>query len=186
MVGVSVIWSSQSILTPGSNNGRDPLLVTLDPATGICTSLNRLVGNNGIDDGFTKMILDNNGDLILGGYMGYQLTDSNNVSYYSNGGTSDFFITKFATQACTPLANESFEKNQGVNFYPNPVNNLLTVEVKENASYTLYNLQGRIIQQGKLTQSNNTIDCSILDAGVYMLEVVDNTTKKQVAKVIRE
>ncbi|WP_338377047.1 hypothetical protein, partial [uncultured Flavobacterium sp.] len=60
--GVSLTWGTQSVVGPGSNNGRDAILVSLDPATGTCTSLNRIVGNNGFDDGFTKMTLDNNGD----------------------------------------------------------------------------------------------------------------------------
>ncbi|WP_338378737.1 hypothetical protein, partial [uncultured Flavobacterium sp.] len=83
-----MFWSAQTNNGPGPNNGMDPLLAKFDSTTGTCTSLNRLVGNNGFDDGFTKMALDNNGDLLLGGYMGYQLTDSNNVDYYSNGGNS--------------------------------------------------------------------------------------------------
>ncbi|WP_415776987.1 hypothetical protein, partial [Flavobacterium gelidilacus] len=122
-----MFWSAQTNAGPGPNNGMDPLLATFDPTTGTCTSLNRLVGNNGFDDGFTKMTLDSNGDLLLGGYMGYQLTDSNNVNYYSNGGNSDFFITKFATQACTPLANETFE-SQNIILYPNPVNNVVELQ----------------------------------------------------------
>jgi hypothetical protein len=184
--GVSVIWGSQSILTPGSNNARDPLLVTLDPATGTCISLNRLVGNNGFDDGFTKMTLDNNGDLLLGGYIGYQLTDSNNVNYYSNGGNSDFFITKFATQACTPLANETFQ-SQNINLYPNPTNNIVELQnINQEYNYALYAITGVCVQKGTVGVENNRITMDTVSSGMYVLQLNDKNGKVSSYKVIKK
>ncbi|WP_084518932.1 T9SS type A sorting domain-containing protein [Flavobacterium gelidilacus] len=47
------------------------------------------------------------------------------------------------------------------------------------------NLQGRTIKQGKLSPSQNTIDCSELVSGCYMLHVEDSNNNKQVVKVIK-
>jgi hypothetical protein len=183
--GSSVTWGTQSVVGPGSNNGRDPLLVTLDPTTGTCTSLNRLVGNNGFDDGFTKMTLDNNGDLLLGGYIGYQLTDSNNVNYYSNGGNSDFFITKFATQACTPLANETFQ-SQNINLYPNPTNNIVELQnINQEYNYALYAITGVCVQKGTVGVENNRITMDTISSGMYVLQLNDKNGKVSSYKIIK-
>jgi hypothetical protein len=102
----------------------------------------------------------------------------------NEGTQTDFFIAKYATSTCS-LGTNDFDKEQGLHFYPNPVNDILTVEVKAEANYTLYNLQGSIIKQGKLSPSNNTIDCNVLDSGCYMLQVTDNNNQKQTVKVIK-
>ena len=182
---VTLNWGTQSVAGPGYNNGRDPLLVTLDPATGTCTSLNRLVGNNGFDDGFTKMTLDSNGDLLLGGYMGYQLTDSNNANYYSNGGNSDFFITKFATQACTPLANETFE-SQNINLYPNPTNDAVELQnINQEYNYALYTTTGVCVQKGTVGVENNRITMDAISSGMYVLQLNDKNGKTSSYKIIK-
>jgi len=181
-----MFWSAQTNNGPGPNNGMDPLLAKFDPTTGTCTSLNRLVGNNGFDDGFTKMALDNNGDLLLGGYMGYQLTDSNNVDYYSNGGNSDFFITKFATQACTPLANETFE-SQNINLYPNPAINFVELQnVNQEYNYALYAITGVCVQKGSVSLENNHINVENLSSGIYVLQLDDKNGKLSSYKLIKD
>jgi hypothetical protein len=181
-----MFWSAQTNAGPGPNNGMDPLLAKFDPATGTCTSLNRLVGNNGFDDGFTKMTLDNNGDLLLGGYMGYQLTDSNNVNYYSNGGNSDFFITKFATQACTPLANETFQ-SQNINLYPNPTNNIVELQnINQEYNYALYTTTGVCVQKGTVGIEKNSITIDNLRSGIYVLQLDDKKGKLSSYKVIKD
>ena len=179
------VWDTQTITGPGVNNGTDPLLAAFDSNTGNCTSLHRLVGNNGVDDGFTKIIQDNNGDLILGGYMGYQLTDSNGTDYYSYGGNTDFFITKFASAACTPLSNESFEK-AALYLYPNPANNYVTVAISENVNYELYSLTGQLIKSGSLTVNKNTINLQELSKGCYLLKLTNNNNIMQTVKVLKE
>jgi hypothetical protein len=178
-------WGTQTINGPGSNNGGDPLIAAFDASTGTCTSLNRLVGNNGFDDGFTKMTLDNNGDLLLGGYMGYQLTDSNNVDYYSNGGNSDFFITKFATQACTPLANETFE-SQNINLYPNPTNDAVELQnINQEYNYALYTTTGVCVQKGTVGVENNRITMDTISSGMYVIQLNDKNGKVSSYKIIK-
>ena len=180
-----MFWSAQSNAGPGPNNGMDPLLAIFDGTTGTCTSLNRLVGNNGFDDGFTKMTLDSNGDLLLGGYMGYQLTDSNNANYYSNGGNSDFFITKFATQACTPLANETFE-SQNINLYPNPTNDAVELQnINQEYNYALYTTTGVCVQKGTVGVENNRITMDAISSGMYVLQLNDKNGKTSSYKIIK-
>ena len=178
-------WNGQTIAGPGANNDADPLLARFDPATGACLGLQRLVGTNGYGDAFTNIVQDAAGDLLLGGYMGLDLTDSNGVQHFTAGGNSDFFVTKYATQACQPLSNESFE-NESIKVYPNPVKEKLQVVIKENMSYTLYNLLGTVIQKGKLTPQENSINTISLQPGCYVLQLTNGQGNVLQLKMVKE
>ena len=180
-----LIWGTQSIAGPGANNSFDPLLARFDPATGACLSLQRIVGSNGFQDTFTHIEQDAAGDLILGGFMGYDLTDSNGISSFSNGGNSDFFIAKYATQACQPLSTENFE-GLNLQLFPNPVRTEFTVTVKENTNYQFYTLTGVLIEDGNLSETENTISIAHLPSGCYVLKLKSETGKTKSIKVIKE
>lgn len=182
--GANVIWGSQNIFGSNTNEGSEVLLGRFNTATGDCLGLVKIPGNVGFDDYGTALAVDSSGDYIIGGRFGQELY-INGTTLTNQGAQSDFFIAKYATTPCTTANTDSFEKEQDLNFYPNPVEDILTIDIKENSIYTLYNLQGSIIKRGKLSSSQNTIDCNELVSGVYLLEVVDNYTNKQVIKVLK-
>jgi hypothetical protein len=184
--GPNYTWGTQSIFVSNVNEGTEVLLARFNTTTGDCLGLVKIAGNIGYEDSGTALAVDSSGDYIIGGRMGQELYINSSTTLINQGSQSDFFIAKYATTPCSTASTDNFEKEQGLNFYPNPVNDILTIDIKEASSYTLYNLQGRIIQQGKLSPSNNTIDCNALDSGCYMLHVVDNNNNKQVVKVIKK
>ena len=184
--GATYTWGTQSIFGSNTNQGTEVLFGRFNAATGDCLSLVKIPGNNGYSDSGSALAVDAAGDYIIGGGFGHLLYVNGSTTLVNEGLQSDFFIAKYATSPCSTASTDGFEKKQGLNFYPNPVNDMLTIEVKEASNYMLYSIQGRIIQQGILSPSNNTIDCNVLDAGIYMLEVVDTTTNnKQVVKVVK-
>ena len=79
----------------------------------------------------------------------------------NEGGDSDFFITKFSTQPCLPLTSESFEEVK-INIYPNPVQNVFTVPVKENTNYKLYTITGVLVKEGSVNTIENIISILLL------------------------
>ncbi|MDV7401412.1 T9SS type A sorting domain-containing protein, partial [Arthrospira platensis SPKY1] len=91
---------------------------------------------------------------------------------YNEGGHTDFFIAKFASEPCTPLSQESFETNS-IKVYPNPAKHTLTVEVYESVNYELYTITGQLVKQGKLTILDNTIALQELPKGYYLLRIGD-------------
>ncbi|CAM3625999.1 T9SS type A sorting domain-containing protein [Flavobacterium gelidilacus] len=177
-------WGTQSIFASNTNQGTEVLFGRFNTTTGDCLSLVKIPGDNGYSDSGSALAVDSSGDYIIGGGFGHNLT-VNGTTITNEGSQSDFFITKYATTACSTASTEDFDKEQGLNFYPNPVNDMLTIDIKENSNYILYNLQGRIIKQGKLSSSQNTIDCSDLDSGCYMLHVEDSFNNKKVVKVLK-
>lgn len=181
----TMYWDPLTITGTGANNSSDPLLARFNPNTGACLSLQRIVGSNGFQDTFTHIEQDAAGDLILGGFMGYDLTDSNGISSFSNGGNSDFFIAKYATQACQPLSTENFEASN-LQLFPNPVRTVFTVTVKENTNYQFYTLTGVLIEDGNLSETENTISIAHLPSGCYVLKLKSETGKTKSIKVIKE
>ena len=169
------VWGNQTITGPGPNNGFDPLLVRLDPATGACTSMHRIVGNNGSNDRFTAMELDNAGDLILGGAMGYALTDSNNVTHYAVGGDTDFFVTKFASQACQSLGTTLFEETS-IRLYPNPSKGMVTLDyqLETAAQLQIIDVSGRVVLERELAAAETSLqfDTRAMASGVYAVQVL--------------
>ena len=139
----------------------------------------------GSTDRGTALAVDPSGDYLVGGGFAASIYDVNNNAVVNEGGTTDFFIAKFATQACTPLSNEDFEANN-IKVYPNPVVNQLTVTITENTNYALYTITGQLIKQGKLTQDNNTINLQEAARGYYLLKIVAESGNSQSIKVLKE
>tara|TARA_B100001287_G_scaffold9765_1_gene7581 strand:+ start:162 stop:389 length:228 start_codon:yes stop_codon:yes gene_type:complete len=68
--------------------------------------------------------------------------------------------------------NEENETNFGFNVYPNPVNDLLEIELSEiaNKEFELFNVFGNIVLRGELKSQKNSIDLSSLPTNVYFLK----------------
>lgn len=58
--------------------------------------------------------------------------------------------------------------------YPNPVNELLNINLLDNsqANYTLLNSTGQLIQQGRFEQANNKLDVRNFSEGLYYLSIM--------------
>lgn len=83
----------------------------------------------------------------------------------------------------TTLSNASIQKSI-VSIYPNPFNNLLNIEGLETGyTYSIYDLQGKIIQKNDELSSSQTIDTSSINNGVYFIKIIsenETITKKLV------
>lgn len=71
---------------------------------------------------------------------------------------------------------------QVVSIYPNPVNQILYIKLKQEASYELFNNLGQTVLTGKLRIDTNTLDVSNLHSGLYLIKI--NNTMGSVTKKI--
>lgn len=82
----------------------------------------------------------------------------------------------------------SVEKN--IFLYPNPVKDLLFVDFNQepfdNASYQLFDAQGKIIKQGKFNQKKNELDLSLLPQSVYIIRIIQENKNVKAFKVIKK
>ncbi|WP_072784236.1 T9SS type A sorting domain-containing protein [Flavobacterium haoranii] len=183
---LNTTWGTQNILGPGVNNTGDPLLARFDSSNGNCLSMHRIVGTNGFQDSFTAIEQDVAGDLIVGGFMGLDLTDSNGNTHYTSGGNTDFFVTKFATQACQSLSNENFDYLK-IDVFPNPARDILNLNnVPETMQYIIYNLMGAKMLEGNISSELSSIDVSKLSVGCYLLSLKNEKGLIETFKIVKE
>ncbi len=68
----------------------------------------------------------------------------------------------------TMSVDDKFRKN--ISFYPNPVNNKLTVaSLYKLDNYKIYNILGQLVAQGKATGNITYFDMSNLESGMYFI-----------------
>lgn len=95
----------------------------------------------------------------------------------------------FNSEFVAQLAVDEFENGDFI-FYPNPVNDMVTVSLKNEgnaiASIAVYDVLGKLIfaQQPSNSITSETIDLSSVSKGMYLLEVTTTANLKVVKKLI--
>ena len=99
------------------------------------------------------------------------ITNTFNTEFYQILGTTDFENANFV-------------------FYPNPVNDLVTVSLKNNidsiAKIVVYDVLGKIIaiQNSSNEATSQTVDLSAVNSGIYLIEVTTTSNQKVIKKMI--
>ena len=71
------------------------------------------------------------------------------------------------------------------NFYPNPVNDVLTIQSKETiASIDVYNVMGQIVLNSS-TISQGKIDLSALNSGIYLVKATFDGGQTETLKIVK-
>lgn len=94
---------------------------------------------------------------------------------------SGIFGTKQITLSNQAVNVEQYEQLSTVTFYPNPVENILTIDLSSNSSLPeliwISDVTGKVVRQLIPNESIVKIDISDLCKGVYLLNVNNNQTK---------
>lgn len=73
--------------------------------------------------------------------------------------------------------------------YPNPTVQNVALVIKDfdltNLNYQLFDIQGRIISNGKITQNETQIEMTLLASAQYILKVSNNKTVLKTFKIIK-
>ncbi len=107
-------------------------------------------------------------------------------NYYGQLGNGDNTMNQYMPQlinTCS-LSSEKFNKSK-VNIYPNPVQNSLFIDTDEIQSYQMFSILGNKISEGTLL-IGNTIDCSHLTPGVYLLNLTDAFGNVSTVKFLKQ
>ena len=77
--------------------------------------------------------------------------------------------------------------NLELSVYPNPTTVYLTLKVEDNTelNYQLYDSQGKIIENKKVTANSTTISMEALPKSIYFLNVTDNNQVVKTFKIIK-
>lgn len=170
------VWGSFPMVRP-VNDATDPLLVRLNKDTGVVTGIHEVQGSFGAYDQFTAVAVDNDNNIMLGGFINQQLFTATNdnvatISNASGSAKSDFFFAKLASSACSTMSVEETAAEAGLQFYPNPVTDVLHIKSKNKLeSFEIYSSVGQALQRGGLENTNAQITMSSLPTGVYYVKV---------------
>ncbi len=109
----------------------------------------------------------------------YYIGINNTSPINTGGGTHALLVDNFTvTQA---LSNSKFDTTK-LNIYPNPVNNIFTIENADNlviSSLSLSDVNGRVVKT--ISSSASEVNIADLNAGIYFLNIATekgNVTKK--------
>jgi len=112
-------------------------------------------------------------------------------SQNSNGPAFGLYVTTAAggPMIALPegvLGTNDFQQNSFA-IYPNPTSNYIQVEgtATENLTYTVVNIQGRVVLEGDLF-SQNDITIASLSQGMYILNLFENNKIVTSAKFLKE
>jgi len=136
---------------------------------------------------YSFTINDTFGDGICCGFgLGsYELTTDNGTVIFFGGAFGDSETTDI-TIAATAGVNDFLANN--IVIYPNPTDNLLNIKINNISgefTYILVNTLGQKVNSGKLFNTDNSINISNLDNGIYFMKIEDiSTNKYMIEKVI--
>lgn len=124
-----------------------------------------------------------------GGSASYTIGQVN----YTTISDSNFSIAQGVQQAYEISVTSGIDENFGIQLslsvYPNPTFDFLTLKVDnfDNAelSYVLFDLNGKILRDEKMSQSETQISMLDHPAGNYFLKVVNGNTEVKTFKIIK-
>lgn len=188
--GTDFAWGNQTLNASNisNNEGVEVLLARFNKDTGACLGLTKIPGNIGFNDIGASITADLSGDYIVGGYIGGTLYFNNNQQITNSGSQSDFFIAKYATEPCSPLAVQE-QEIKNIKLYPNPTNRIVSFDNSRVNFETIsvYNYLGQEVVKPFecITQDNISIDLSTLSSGVYFIKL-ERKGMVDTVKVVKE
>ena len=144
-------------------------------------------------DGATWTVLkqwsaaDNLGNIFIGmDEIELGTSSSARFALHADEGTVDdaedyyFNIDNFSITSTT-LGLEDVSTVSNFTFFPNPVNNVLTIKAQASIdSITVYNMLGQAVVRSTPNTNDSTVDMSALQTGAYFVQVSINNTLKTV------
>lgn len=139
------------------------------------------------EDYLYGLAIDATGNIYSTGTFSYTVDfdpGSGNTSFTAD--MFDIFIQKMS-QSPVGILENTFSKNFVV--YPNPTDGKFSIEfdnIQEALTVSLYALTGQLIMN-KIFKNTNIIELQLSQAnGIYLLEIIDNTGKKAVLRILKE
>lgn len=125
------------------------------------------------------------------GVSSYLWSNNNTTATASQLAPGNYCVTVVDGAQCTASGCQdvsfgtginNLSANAVVNVYPNPVNDVLTVQVLNANSnqLSIYNVSGKLVLSQKLTGPTNYIDMKMFSNGLYVYQITDTNTQNSV------
>ena len=142
--------------------------------------------------------------LAAGSLSAQEVVSIQGGSYSNASGSIDFTLGEVIIATGTDGANEitqgfhqtnwkflgveDFASNYEAIIFPNPASEVLNIRASmfENVTYTLYDLQGKLVMQDILSAKQTPIQVSQLASGPYLLTLNNHTQNLKTFKLIKQ
>ncbi|MCX6172934.1 MAG: Omp28-related outer membrane protein [Flavobacterium sp.] len=136
------------------------------------------------NDCYTFTILDSFGDGLDGGFGigSYRiLSDGVVISGVEGGafGSSD----ERSFSVASPLNTIEFTRNS-ISIFPNPSNGIITINTENTLNITISDITGKVVFSKNNVTTNESINLSNLQTGVYLAKMVTETGVEETKKII--
>jgi thiol-disulfide isomerase/thioredoxin len=119
----------------------------------------------------------------------FVICSDGSFDYHIGGVTSNTSVLTDKIDACAALATgvNNYDQNLNLAFYSNPVEDQLVFELSkaQRISYSIFDLSGKTIIKGQSNTSNNTIDVTSLERGIYFLQIIGDNQANVTKKIIK-
>jgi hypothetical protein len=106
----------------------------------------------------------------------------------SNGSVADGVQQPYEISVITGVDETAIE--MVMNVYPNPTTSFFSLEVKKedlnDLEFTLFDMQGRVMENKRITTSKTTVDLEGLPIATYFLKVTDNNEIIKTFKILKQ
>ena len=86
---------------------------------------------------------------------------------------------------CSSLSTEDVEEHS-ISIFPNPVKDMLNIEMLYDANYALITVNGQFLIKGSLITGSNIIPLDNISNGIYFLQIVNVNGSVYTHKIIKD
>jgi hypothetical protein len=120
-------------------------------------------------------------DVYIAGCLGSTSITIGDSTFY-NAGTTNILVAKSGNTAASGLIES--ENPAGISVYPNPAKESITINLPENSTVELINMQGQICKKINTRLNEINIDVRDMPSGVYLIKV-SNDYNVSLSKLIK-
>jgi hypothetical protein len=87
---------------------------------------------------------------------------------------------------CTNLHTNSPQPFTVLEYYPNPVSRLLTVNAHEKVSrYAVFSIDGKLLREVKIDEVKFEIDLQQFPSGSYFIKLINEKSKSRILQILK-
>jgi hypothetical protein len=86
----------------------------------------------------------------------------------------------------TTLGNNDFDFNSKLSVYPNPFNDVISINMDSNAKIEIYNLLGETIYNKKINSGSTLLNLSNNASGMYLMKITAENNQSKTVKIVKK
>ena len=90
---------------------------------------------------------------------------------------------EFDDQPSTFIENKKM--NSGIDVYPNPANDRITIKGLSGGKYQFYNIAGMAVKEGEINAEVSSVDVTDLTPGTYILKTFQNSKTHHTKLIVK-